>query len=71
MAIIDDGQIIELGTPREIQERTLGRSIVEITTDQPMVLEQLPLGGHEYVAGANRTQLTVNPPTPPEPSRIF
>ena len=64
VAIIDDGQIIELGTPREIQERTLGRSIVEITTDQPMVLEQLPLGGHEYAADANRTQLTVKSTNP-------
>src|SRR6185312_15635626 len=52
VAIVDQGQIIAFGTPREIQERTLGRSIVEITTDQPMILEQLPLGGHEYAAGA-------------------
>src|SRR6185437_9935950 len=64
VAIIDDGQIIEMGTPREIQERTLGHSIIEIATDQPLILEQLPLGGHEYAAGANRTQLTVKSTNP-------
>ena len=34
VAIIDQGHIIEQGTPREIQERTLGRSIVEVRTDR-------------------------------------
>lgn len=64
VAIIDDGQIIELGTPREIQERTLGHSIIEIATDQPLPLEQLPLGDHEYTAGADRTRLTVKSANP-------
>ena len=64
VAIIDDGQIIEMGTPREIQERTLGHSIIEIATDQPLPLEQLPLGDHEYTAGADRTRLTVKSASP-------
>ena len=64
VAIIDDGQIIEMGTPREIQERTLGHSIIEIATDQPLHLEQLPLGDHEYTAGPNRTRLTVKSASP-------
>lgn len=42
VAIIDAGKIIELGTPREIQERVLGQSIVEVSTNQPVPLEQLP-----------------------------
>src|SRR6185437_9248496 len=29
VAIIDDGRIIEVGTPREIQQRTLGHSIID------------------------------------------
>lgn len=64
VAIIDNGQIIELGAPREIQERTLGHSMIEIATDQPMALEQIPLGNQEYTAGPNRTQLTVKSANP-------
>jgi len=39
VAIVDQGQIIALGTPREIQARTLGTSRVEIQTAQPMPFE--------------------------------
>ncbi|MGH9593811.1 MAG: ATP-binding cassette domain-containing protein [Bryobacteraceae bacterium] len=39
VAIIDQGQIIALGTPREIQQKTLGQSRVEIRTSQPMPAE--------------------------------
>ncbi len=42
VAIIDAGKIIELGTPREIQSRVLGRTLVEVKTDLPMPLENLP-----------------------------
>ncbi len=42
VAIIDDGKIIELGSPREIQSRVLGHTVVEVTTDQAMPAEQLP-----------------------------
>ena len=36
VAIIDEGQIIEIGTPREIQQRTLGQSRIEIRCEQPL-----------------------------------
>ena len=39
MAIVDQGQIIALGSPREIQARTLGTSRVEIHTEQPMPID--------------------------------
>ncbi|MGI8958458.1 MAG: ATP-binding cassette domain-containing protein [Bryobacteraceae bacterium] len=42
VAIMDAGKIIELGTPREIQQRVLGHSLVEVTTNHPMPFEQLP-----------------------------
>jgi ABC-2 type transport system ATP-binding protein len=42
VAIIDAGKIIELGTPREIQERTLGNAMIEITTNEPVPMDQLP-----------------------------
>lgn len=39
VAIIDQGRIIAMGTPREIQARTLGHSRIEIVTAQPMPAE--------------------------------
>jgi len=39
VAIVDQGKIIAMGTPREIQARTLGQSLVEIKTEQPMPVE--------------------------------
>jgi ABC-2 type transport system ATP-binding protein len=44
VAIIDAGKIIELGTPREIQQRVLGQTLVEVTANEAMPLEQLPDG---------------------------
>ena len=42
VAIIDAGKIIEQGPPREIQQRVLGHTVVEITTDAPIPVDQLP-----------------------------
>jgi ABC-2 type transport system ATP-binding protein len=39
VAIIDQGRIIALGSPREIQAKTLGTSRVEIHTAQPMPVD--------------------------------
>src|SRR5258708_15660431 len=36
VAIMDQGKIIAMGTPREIQARTMGQSRIEIRTAQPM-----------------------------------
>ncbi len=41
IAIVDEGKIIAMGTPREIQAKTLGMSRIEIHTTQPMP-ETLP-----------------------------
>ena len=46
VAIIDNGKIIELGTPREIQQRVLGHTLVEVTTNDAMPVENLPEGLH-------------------------
>src|SRR5947209_18392877 len=50
VAIIDAGKIIELGSPREIQQRILGQTLVEVTTNAPLPLELLPeaLQGEKY-----------------------
>jgi ABC-2 type transport system ATP-binding protein len=52
VAIIDGGKIIEHGTPREIQQRVLGHTVVEVTTDLPMPIDQLPEGlrGQKYTS---------------------
>ena len=42
VAIIDAGSIIALGTPREIQARTLGTTRIEIACDQPIPAAELP-----------------------------
>jgi len=36
VAIVDEGRIIAIGTPREIQDRTLSHSIIEIECGQPV-----------------------------------
>lgn len=45
VAIMDEGRIIVLGTPREIQARTLGQSRIEILCEQP-----LPDGAPQFAA---------------------
>lgn len=60
VAIIDQGKIIAIGTPREIQARTLGQSLIEIRTTQPMPAE-VPRFEHAEKASLNedRTALAV------------
>jgi ABC-2 type transport system ATP-binding protein len=36
VAIIDEGRIVAMGTPREIQARTAGHSVIEAHVDQPL-----------------------------------
>jgi ABC-2 type transport system ATP-binding protein len=42
VAIIDEGRIIALGTPREIQARTLGHSRIEVLCEQPLAGRDMP-----------------------------
>ena len=66
VAIIDEGRIVEIGTPREIQQRTMGHSRIEIECEQPVPAEGLPaflLGGrHEF--SDDRRALTVHTEQP-------
>ncbi len=60
VAIIDQGKIIAIGTPREIQEETLGHSRIEVATTAPMPAElpALPaMDGHVF--SDDRRQLSV------------
>jgi len=42
VAIIDEGRIIAMGTPREIQERTFADSTIEIQCERPLEAGDLP-----------------------------
>ena len=42
VAIVDAGQIIAMGSPRELQERTLGQSTIEIELNRPLSAVDLP-----------------------------
>jgi len=60
VAIIDEGKIVAIGTPRELQARTLGQSLVEIRTEQPMPAD-VPrfLESEKHVLSEDRKTLTV------------
>jgi len=66
VAIMDEGRIIALGTPREIQARTLGHSMIEICCEQALPEGELPDWGTESKAAlsADRKVLTVHSPRP-------
>ena len=42
VAIVDEGRIIALGTPREIQTSTFGKSVIEIGCEKPLAGCELP-----------------------------
>ncbi|HWF47600.1 MAG TPA: ABC transporter ATP-binding protein [Bryobacteraceae bacterium] len=42
VAFVDAGKIIEMGTPREIQRRVMGETLVEVTADASLPLHLLP-----------------------------
>jgi ABC-2 type transport system ATP-binding protein len=60
VAIIDQGRIIAIGTPREIQAQTLGQSRIEIVTAQSMPAE-IPLfqEAERHALDGDRKLLTV------------
>jgi ABC-2 type transport system ATP-binding protein len=66
VAIVDAGKIIELGTPREIQERVLGHTQVEVTTEQPLPLDRLPekLRDQKHLTRNDGRTLSIQSPTP-------
>ena len=61
VAIIDEGRIIAIGTPREIQEKTLSDSTIEIECAQPLAAGDLPQWAEAVKTSLDerRTVLTV------------
>jgi len=66
VAIVDEGRIIEIGTPREIQQRTLGQSLIEIQCERSMPAADLPpfLAAEKYCFSDDRKSLTVHSTKP-------
>jgi ABC-2 type transport system ATP-binding protein len=66
VAIIDEGQIIEIGTPREIQQRTLGQSRIEIRCEQPLPAAESDLffSTEKHAFSGDRKSLTVHSTAP-------
>jgi ABC-2 type transport system ATP-binding protein len=62
VAIIDEGRIIAMGTPQEIRNKTVGQSIIEIHSEQPMPQESSVSwnGTEKYHFGPGRTSLVVH-----------
>ena len=66
VAIIDEGRIVAMGTPREIQARTLGESRIEVTAGAPFPLDGLPAfeGAGTPSFTRDRTGLTIHSSRP-------
>ncbi|MCC7497732.1 MAG: ABC transporter ATP-binding protein [Bryobacterales bacterium] len=66
VAIVDQGRIIACGSPRELQERTLGHSRIEITCEQPLPADRLPSfdGTERCLLAPDRCKLTVHSTRP-------
>lgn len=59
VAIMDEGRIIAMGTAREIQQSTLGHTMIEISTERPLPDGALPelMGASEMVVTGDRKEL--------------
>ena len=66
VAIVDEGRIIAMGTPREIQEKTLANSSIELECAQPLAPEPLPkwTGAEKIALDERRTHITVTSSRP-------
>jgi ABC-2 type transport system ATP-binding protein len=66
VAIIDEGKIIDMGTPRELQQRVLGHSRIEIQCEQRLPFDGLPsfLESEKHDFSADRKSLTVHSAQP-------
>lgn len=61
VAILDEGKIIAMGTPQEIQSRTLGHTRIEIRCEKPFPQESIPVwtDAEKAVISEDRHGLTV------------
>jgi ABC-2 type transport system ATP-binding protein len=61
VAIIDEGRIVAMGTPRQIQDKALAQSSIELDCAQPMAEKPLPswTGAEKTSLDETRTRISV------------
>ena len=64
VAIVDEGRIIAIGTPREIKGQTLGHSHIEVVCEQPLAEGDPPAVGERVAISTDRRTLTVSSAQP-------
>ena len=66
VAIVDQGKIIAIGTPRELMDRTIGSSKIEVVCARPLPTGDPPSGldGERLVFNADRTGISVSSAKP-------
>lgn len=65
VAIIDEGRIIAMGKPRELQEKVLGHARVEVVCSSPMTGAPPPLSADDDVhVSEDRREISVASPRP-------
>ena len=66
VAIIDQGKIIAIGTPRELMDRTIGSSKIEVVCAKPVPAGDPPAGleGERLVFNSDRTGISVSSARP-------
>jgi ABC-2 type transport system ATP-binding protein len=67
VAIVDEGRIVAMGTPRQIQEKTLANSSIELECAKPLPEGPLPTwtGAEKTTLDDSRTRITVTSSRPP------
>ena len=66
VAIVDAGKVVAIGTPRELQERSAGKSSIEIRCDRTLMGSRCPTGRTHCRPGSARIA-AVSPWLPPGP----
>ena len=66
VAIVDEGRIVAMGTPREIQDRTAAHSVIEIECCQPLPEGPLPAWreAEKITLDESRTRIAANSSRP-------
>jgi ABC-2 type transport system ATP-binding protein len=66
VAIVDEGRIVAIGTPRQIQEKTLANSTIELECVKPLADGPLPqwAGAEKTTLDDSRTRITVTSSRP-------
>ena len=66
VAIIDEGRIVALGTPHELQARVFGQSSIEISCEQPLPHDALPVfvKVSKYALSEDRRNLSMHSAQP-------